>query len=63
MPFSRKNRVVLLILTAFVISGCADHMNHRDTVTLGSGNAVEANTAVHVSSPWPPHVNNTNVQE
>lgn len=63
MAFLRKNRVVLLTLTAFVISGCVDNMNHRDTVTLGAGNAMDANAAIHEVSPWPPNVNNTNVQE
>lgn len=63
MAFSRKSRVALFTFMAFVISGCVEHLNHRDTLTLGSGNASDANAAIHEITPWPPSVNNTNVQQ
>lgn len=39
--------------------GCAacqeTYLARRDTLTLGTGEAVQANAAMHVIDPWPPH--------
>ncbi|MGR3686883.1 MAG: hypothetical protein ACU0D5_11655 [Paracoccaceae bacterium] len=48
-------------ILASSLSGCADYMNHRDSVTLGAGNAPEANTAIHTINPFPPGASNTTI--
>lgn len=65
MVLLRKSRTALLILTGLVVSACTDvdNMNHWDTVTLGAGNAMDANNDIQEVTPWPPHGNNTNVQQ
>lgn len=48
-----------LLLGVLLIScgGCQDYLARRDTLTLGSGEAVHANIAKHVIDPWPPGSN------
>lgn len=41
------------LAVAALVSGCADYMNRRDSVTLGSGNAMEANVGIHTITPFP----------
>jgi hypothetical protein len=53
MRWSPRNKAAVLLLAAAVLSGCADYMNRRDSVTLRAGNAAEANTAIHTVNPWP----------
>jgi hypothetical protein len=48
-----KSRLGLLAVVA-LLPGCADYLNNRDTVTLGAGNAVAANRAIHEVKPWNP---------
>lgn len=38
-------------------TGCQDYLARRDTLTLGSGEAVQTNIAQHVIDPWPPRSN------
>jgi hypothetical protein len=51
---------VALVLAA-ALSGCADYMNHRDSVTLAAGNAPETNTAIHTINPFPPEAWQTQI--
>lgn len=51
----------LLGLACLLLSGCADYMNHRDTITFGAGNAMEANKAIHVVNPFNPQSYNTKI--
>lgn len=44
--------VALTVILA--VSGCTDYLKRRDTLTLESGEAVQANMAVHVIDPSPP---------
>ncbi len=41
---------------ATLIVGCAedDYLGHQETLTVGAGNAVAANRAIHTIDPWPP---------
>ncbi|WP_157738795.1 hypothetical protein [Labrenzia sp. VG12] len=57
----RKTRWVCVLLPAALLAGCADYMSHRDTVTFGAGNAMEANMAIHTARPFPPRAYNTNL--
>ena len=58
----RKSKRALLVLAATsLISGCADYMNHRDTITFGAGNAMEANKGIHTQDPFPRVAQNTRI--
>lgn len=35
------------------------YLAHRDAITLGAGEAKEANRVAQTIDPWPPHVGNT----
>ncbi|MCA1409318.1 pilus assembly protein [Ensifer sp. IC3342] len=61
MPFPRSNRAALLVAVAALLSGCADYLNHRDTITFGLGNAVEANKGIHTQDPFPRVAQNTRI--
>lgn len=53
---SRNSRLAtILVLFAATVSagGCADYLNHRDTVALAAGDAVNANSAIETIDPWP----------
>jgi len=49
--FLRSGLALAVILT---VSGCTDYLKRRDTLNLESGEAVQANMAVHVIDPSPP---------
>ncbi|MCR4264851.1 hypothetical protein [Nitratireductor sp. ZSWI3] len=52
-----RNRTVRFILPAclgILLSGCADYMNHYDTVTLEAGNAQGYNRLLHADQPFNP---------
>lgn len=52
---------LLICLASVVLTGCADYMNHRDTITFGLGNAVEANKAIHIRDPFNPQSQDTTI--
>ncbi|MBZ9792425.1 hypothetical protein K9B32_20265 [Rhizobium sp. 3T7] len=60
MSFKNAKRA-LLALSAGLVSGCADYMNHRDSITFGLGNAMEANKAIHTEDPFPPEAQRTRI--
>ncbi|WP_431322966.1 hypothetical protein [Rhizobium sp. YTU87027] len=60
MP-SQSVKRTLLVLAASLLAGCADYMNHRDSITFGLGNAVEANKAIHIEDPFPPEAQRTRI--
>lgn len=45
----------VLAALALACCACTDYVARRDTLTLGSGEAVHANMAQHVIDPWPRH--------
>ncbi|WP_422376742.1 hypothetical protein [Roseibium sp.] len=57
----RRTKWAFALLPAALLSGCADYMSHRDTVTFGAGNAMETNMAIHTARPFPPRAYNTNL--
>lgn len=57
----KDKRVLLVLIVASLVSGCADYMNHRDSITFGLGNAVEANQAIHTQDPFPPQAERTRI--
>lgn len=44
---------VLALFSLMSLAACADHMNNRDTITVGAGNASEANMGIHTVDPFP----------
>lgn len=62
MAFSSRSKVVALLATAALLGACAEYQNSWDTVSFRAGDAPAGNTAIHEISPWPPNVENTNVQ-
>jgi hypothetical protein len=50
-----------MLALAPTLSGCADYLNHRDSITLAAGNAPETNTAIHTINPFPPEAWNTTI--
>ncbi|MGR9349962.1 hypothetical protein GFM14_09180 [Rhizobium leguminosarum bv. viciae] len=59
MPTGSVVGIVSICAALTALSGCADYMNHRDTITFGAGNAMEANKAIHTSDPFNPQSQNT----
>lgn len=55
-------RSIPWLICAFLLSGCADYMNNRDTITLGAGDASEANMAIQTIDPFPPDAKNTDIR-
>lgn len=43
-----------LAALAASLASCSDYLARRDTLTLGTGEAVQANMAMHTIDPWPP---------
>ncbi len=58
---NKRAPLVLVLAATSLVSGCADYMNHRDTITFGAGNAVEANKAIHIQDPFPRVAQNTRI--
>ncbi|ACP22538.1 possible type IV pilus assembly protein (plasmid) [Sinorhizobium fredii NGR234] len=61
MSFPRSKRAILVLTAAGLLSGCADYLNHRDSITFGLGNAVEANKGIHIQDPFPRAAYNTQI--
>ena len=53
---------LLALLAAALLSGCAAYMNNRDTITLGAGDAMEANLGLHTLDPFPVPAKNTRIR-
>ncbi|WP_394885847.1 hypothetical protein ACG873_01850 (plasmid) [Mesorhizobium sp. AaZ16] len=59
---SRRNRLALFgmsLAAAAMLSGCADYLNHYDTVTLAAGDAHKHNMLLHTDDPFNPAAENT----
>jgi len=61
MPSLQRNSV-LALAAALLLGGCADYMNNRDSVTLGAGDAMEANIGIHTIDPFPKNAKNTKIR-
>lgn len=51
----------VVLLAAGLLTGCADYMNNRDSITLGVGNANAANIGIHTAKAFPPDAHNTDI--
>ncbi|MDK1389204.1 pilus assembly protein [Sinorhizobium sp. 8-89] len=61
LPLPKDKRAFLILAAASLLSGCADYMNHRDSITFGLGNSVEANKGIHIQEPFPRVAQNTHI--
>lgn len=60
--FSENKTIrALALLSLLGLTACADHMNNRDSITLGAGNATEANMGIHTVEPFPPEALDTTI--
>jgi len=46
-------RWIVLVPVALACASCTEYLARRDTLSAGSGDAVQANIAKHVIDPWP----------
>lgn len=52
-------RAIAVLAAVLSLGGCADYLANRDSVTLGVGNAMEANVGIHTQNPFPPNARET----
>jgi len=64
----RRNSFLLGALAAAAIASPAlaedyhvNYMSHRDSITIGLGDATTSNIVIQHPTPWPSYVNNTNI--
>ena len=61
MPSARNRTAIAVLGACLLMSGCADYMAHRDSVTLGLGDAPQANIGIQAIKPFPPDAWNTRI--
>ena len=61
MHSSAKNKTLIAVLALLAVAACADYQNRRDSVTLGAGDAPEANLAIQTVNPFPPNAGQTQI--
>ena len=61
MLLRRSKRAILVLAMTSLVPGCADYLNHRDSITFGLGNAAEANKGIHTQDPFPRVAQNTHI--
>jgi len=50
-----------VVLGTVLLGGCSDiYMDHRDSIVLSAGDAVEANKVAQIYDPWPQHSRHVN---
>lgn len=54
--------LLLALLAAGSLSGCAEYLDRKNTIAFSAGDAVETNVITHVTDPWPPHARNKNIE-
>lgn len=60
--FSENRPLKAIALASLLgLSACADHMNNRDSITLGAGNANAANMGIHTVEPFPASAHDTTI--
>ncbi len=61
MPLTSKVLKLFGFGSLLLVSGCADYMNNRDGITLGAGDAPQANIAIHTVKPFPRPAGDTHI--
>lgn len=55
MPLTKFLAVSALFVLALPLSACSEYLDRRETLVLGTGNAVQTNIVMHQIDPWPRH--------
>jgi len=53
---------LIILLCASALSGCADYLNHYDTMTLAAGDTQKYNSLLQTVDPLNPASNNTRIK-
>lgn len=61
MHSSKRNKLILTLAMLTGLSGCADYLTHRDSVTLGVGDAPAANSMIQTIDHYPRNASNTQI--
>ena len=56
---SRRSSLLAALLGPALLAGCADYLNHYDTVTLAAGDAQKQNMLLHTDEPFNPNSHDT----
>jgi hypothetical protein len=51
--FSNPLRAAALAVLLTALAGCSQYFDHRDTISLGGGNAVASDKVSQMVDPWP----------
>ena len=54
-----RNSALPILIGIGLLSGCADYLNHYDTVTLAAGDAQKHNAMLQTKDPFNPASNDT----
>lgn len=49
------------VAAALLLAGCNQYWERKETVSYSAGDAVAANAAVQIATPWPAGSRNTNI--
>jgi hypothetical protein len=52
-PSSKVLRTLVLALLLTALSGCAEYLDRRETITLGAGDALATDAMTEMVDPWP----------
>ncbi|RUM96360.1 hypothetical protein EET67_18610 [Pseudaminobacter arsenicus] len=58
---SRNSSLLPLLAVVGLLSGCADYLNHYDTITLAAGDANAHNRLLHTDKPFNPASEETRI--
>lgn len=61
MSGSNALKLGLAMAGLAALGGCADYLNHRDTITLAAGNSKDANAAIHTIDPQANRADRTHI--
>lgn len=54
--------IILMPATGFAGDGHGQYLARRDTITLGAGDAMYTNRAIHTIDPWPRYARDTKLE-
>jgi len=57
-----RNKTLILLLCAAPLTGCADYLNHYDSVTLAAGDTQKFNSLLQTVDPLNPASRNTHIE-
>lgn len=58
----KKFNILAAATTAVLLTGCTEYLTRSDTLSVHSGDAVARNLSNQMVDPWPPYVENTDIE-